>query len=239
MPKVLLLPPPYVALQLPTGATPADGAVLALDLANQADRLLELYHWAERAPWCPVCVVLSTGQVSGRDLLHRAPYPDAWVPLSRPADGSFPAPSELVQAIRNRPIPMPAAIGAYVAHRRRRPALARYIAACARESSDPGHPAHIAERTLRERLREHALPGIRLWRRAFSVVHLLADDARGPGRTLERLAADHGLDARTVRGWCLRLTGLSAAEARALVGWEWVVESALEGGVALDVEDVG
>ena len=151
----------------------------------------------------------------------------------------FPGLAELLQAIRSRPVATPVTIGAYVAYRRGDRAFARYVEACAPECSEPGHPAHIAERTLRDRLRDHGLPSIGVWRRAFTLIQLLADDARHPGRSLDRLAADHGLDARTVRGWCAQLTALPAAEVRALVGWEWIVESVLEGGVAFDVEDVG
>ena len=239
MPTPLVLVSPYLGARPLDRHPPPRGSVLALDLANRADRLLELHHWARRAPWCPMCVVLSSGQVSASDLLHHAPYPDAWVPVLRSEGGEFPGPARLLQAVRGRPVPTPAAVGAYVAHRRGRPALAEYVEACARECSEPAHGAYIPERTLRERLRRHALPGVRIWRMAFTLVRMFADDAHHPGRSLERLAADHGIDSRTVRAWCLKLSGLPAAEVRSLAGWEWLVESVLEVRAVLDAEDAG
>jgi hypothetical protein len=84
-----------------------------------------------------------------------------------------------------------------------------------------------AERTVRYRLRRLGQYGSHDWIRLQRLVRIKTE---GAGMTVEAQANLVGTEARTLRSWVARYLGMTLKTFRSIVGWEWVLELALDRG---------
>lgn len=104
------LAPLYSELTPLTDSPPPLGSVLVAQLENRVNRLAEVLRAHHRAPWCPVCLVLSAARTAEPHLPEFEPYPGAFAIVTAGADGSLPRPELIVAAVRRRPLPGAAAL---------------------------------------------------------------------------------------------------------------------------------
>jgi hypothetical protein len=218
-----VLEPPYVQPVPLCHPRPPVGAILIADLGDGIPALSRAVLHSRDAPWCPLVSLLGDRTVPASSLATFEPVPGTWASLYSSDFAHLPLGARAVAAVRRRPVPQATTIAQWVEARLRRTGSASVLAACCGEGGDALRPP----RTLTRRVQALGPLEVRDWRGLARLAQLLA--ARPPRfpAALETTAFEAEVDPRTLRRWLRLATDRSWAEAGELIGWEWVVESAL------------
>lgn len=118
---VLVLEPPYDALRVPDGKSPALGAILVGDLTGEEPAAVEaaatIVRLKEAAPWCPVCLVIGPHVTDGPVIAALEPLDGSVAWVVRTAGGFQPDPATVVEAVQARPAPDAAQVSDYFRRR--------------------------------------------------------------------------------------------------------------------------
>jgi hypothetical protein len=151
------------------------------------------------------------------------PIPGTWAPLYTGDYASLPPAERAVAAVRRRPVPRSTTIAQWIERRLRNPGVGGVLAACFGDEGDNQRPP----RTLTRRVRELGPLEVRDWRGLARIAQILAARSFRAGGSLETAAFEAEVDPRTLRRWLQLVTNRSWVEASGMVGWEWVLETAL------------
>ncbi|MGE0438968.1 MAG: hypothetical protein AB7L66_01430 [Gemmatimonadales bacterium] len=222
-PELSVLEPPYRESYPPLGRPPAVGSIAIGRVLSQRGVTPTLSALLERAPWLVPSIVLAPALVSPVVLqgLWGLPGQPSFLVTARPAERIETA--ELVSAAAGRPAPPTPLLVAYVIRRTRSVVLGQTLDQAWGERK----PVATADRTVRHRLRRLGDYGRHDWLRIRKLIRARTE---GPGLSVELLAQSVGTEARTFRGWVRRYLGTSVKTFQSLVGWEWILETALRRG---------
>lgn len=218
---VSLLQPPY-RVESSASAVPQYGAIAVARLGVSIDVLKPLHDLLEEYPWCAPCVIVTPGSVSPDTLqaIWGLPGQPGFVVASRGFEHLSPV--DIAKAVANRSEPTPPLLVSYVVRRTHSVALGQTL----QQIWSPRQVGPLsAERTLRYRLRRMGSFGRLDWARVLKLIRIKAD---GDGATVERLASLAGTEPRTLRSWTGRCLGTSLRVFRETIGWEWILEAALD-----------
>jgi hypothetical protein len=219
--SVSLFQPPY-RVETSALAVPQYGSIAIARLGVAVDVLKPLHELLESYPWCAPCVVVTPGSVSPETLqaIWGLPGQPGFVVASRGFEHLSPA--DIAKAVANRLEPTTPLLVSYVVRRTQSVALGQTLQQI--WSPRPVGPLS-AERTLRYRLRRMGSFGRLDWVR---VLKLIRAKTGSSGVTVERLASMAGTEPRTLRSWTERCLGTSLRVYRETIGWEWILEAALD-----------
>ena len=217
-----LLEPPYDTIRPAGRFRPPAGSLLLVDLTGGIPALAEAVNGQQDFPWCPL-VLLVDRSVSAETLHTFEPVPGTWA-LLYPSDYAYlPLARRARAAVQRRPIPCSTTLALWVERRTGLPSVASTLAACCGEGGDALRPP----RTLTRRVQALGPLEVRDWRGLARLAQLVARLSPEGGPSLEGAALEAEVDPRTLRRWLRLATDLCWHQCAGLVGWEWVLESAL------------
>lgn len=220
---ISVLAPPY-RFPTPLGAAPpALGAFLIAEVPGLPGTADHLWRVQCSAPWCPVCLALSSRPATA-DLLRsvqRLPKHLAY-PYS-PHPGDPPDVDALVHAVESRPAPTPEDLAGYVAGRTKSRKFGNALLACFHSCDEEMPPGPAIRSWLSRQFTPLGPLTARDWAAVYSCLPLAHSRSSGS----DRVAYDLGMDPRTARARIQRYTGMSLADVRQRVGWEWMMEAVL------------
>lgn len=218
-------PPSWQRASLASGSL-ALGAVLVFDLEDGLSAVAPTVTAQNRAPWCPLAVVVSSGPVT--PAIHAAVRglgPGAFF-VGRGTSGAPPGPEDILGALRAYPPPRSGALARYVARRTGRDDLTDLLRVALSNQQPIVEHRTPSRSTFSRRLSEFGELTQRDWRTAARLIQVL-HRLPHPGATVEQAAWAGGLDPRTLRDSCSRLLDMSVPRAIELPGWEWKLEAVL------------
>jgi hypothetical protein len=225
-PDVSVVLPPY-SHQVPLGRqTLVLGSILVADLRGGAEAVAQIVAAYQRAPWCPLCLVNDSQGISASLLWLLRRLPDWTAFCTAPTLSHGPSVDHVILAVKNRPSPTPIILATYVTQRVARPELSQALQACFRRAHRSESSVGPDRSWLSRRLRDFGPMTAKAWTAAAELLPVLQSQSA----TVDRCAYDQGLDPRTVRSRLQHFRVGSLAEARGLVGWEWLMEAVLRAG---------
>jgi hypothetical protein len=228
---VLVLEPASPRLsRIDASRPPPFGSVLVSNVRVDIVALAEACSLNSNAPWCPIAAIVPPGQsVDPRVLSAFEPRHGAIVQVSAEWPDIIDDPSSVLYAARQRPPPPAAALAQYVRHRTGRADISSSLEACL-ESGLSDRPQHLCghRSTLSRHLSRFGPLKPRDWTAIGHLVQALCPVTPLQSPTVEAVALSTGLDPRTLRARLRRYCGCGYPQARLRLGWEWILEAALQ-----------
>jgi AraC-like DNA-binding protein len=227
-------PPPYTHwVPVRRGEAPPAGAVLALTLSDAERDREALRAWVPRlrAAHPDRALVLRLSEGTGMELARLAPLAVRLGARAVLLDGEPPAGAlraalcepldlgdDVLEWLALRGTPLPPALGHLVG----------CIFRCAAREPELGpllRRCGEADRTARARFRRRGLPAPNAWHQAARALAAALRLQRDPGLPLLRAAFELGYTDHSALSHQLRRAfGVRASEARARLGWEWLMD---------------
>jgi hypothetical protein len=225
MSEIQMIYPPYIGFSRMREDLPPLGSIAICRADSVAVLTGEFRPLLRLAPWCIPCLITTAATTEPNVLtaIHELPGHLAFVPEpSRPELLS----SQVVAAAGSRQLPNGLRLADYVMRRTGRLEMREDLIALF--SADGLSPIELPpQRTLRNRLRRFGIFTAHCWRTIAMLCRLAVKISPEP---VELLAYRAGVEARTLRTWIRRYLNLSLQDYRGRLGWEWVMEAALQTG---------
>jgi hypothetical protein len=199
-------------------AAPRPGSILIIRADADPLALIEALEARFYFPWCPLCICGSPSSAFARLLSALRPNAAACVG-SLVTSAEF-SPATVVAAVAARPEPTTHDLALFVGLRCARPDIVSTLASIA--SRDRGTTAHRT--TVWRRLLGFPPLGPRQWSKAFRLIGVLGRVSFRRYQSVERLALDAGVDARSLRRWTRQLLAMEPSDVAERPGWEWILE---------------
>lgn len=229
IPLAVLEPNTAVLREASSIRAPRLGSVVVCDMAADVFGLADARAFHAAAPWCPICLVSELdGPADWAIRQAFEPRPGLFALLRSGMDDVCQDPDLARHAVLARRPCGPEEVAGYIRMRTGRSDLSATLEACFAAARSGVADSRAPHRSTMSRhlsafqpLKAHdwtAIGGLaQSWcRRAWSVPS-----------SVESVAGEIGMDPRTLRSRVRRYCGCSFREARARVGWEWIVEAAL------------
>ena len=203
---------------------PIPGAILVADLCGGIPALAEAVRRQRDLPWCPLVLRIAESHFPACAISPFEPVPGSFA-LLYPADFDWLPPGERIRrAVARRPVPQQATIARWIEMRLGRPGLAQTLGICFGSGLTPSGPP----RTLTRRLQAIGPLEVRDWRGLARLAQLAVTPGPWRSASLETTALEAGIDPRTLRRWLRLCTDKPWSEFLSNVGWEWILEAALQ-----------
>lgn len=228
MSGTLVLAPPYGTMRRYSHNSVRVGAILVCDLRGGITALADAVLAHRAAPWSPICLLYYGKPLDPRVCEAFEPQPSTFAELNVDPNDREAGPDAVVAAVRRRRAPSPADLARYVTARIQHVEFAVTLQTCFESGSGLTSKQERAPRSTFRRHLERFYPlTARDWAALGHLVFMLLDAGNRQVRSYRRLAREHRLDPRTLRGRLVRFLGGSLADAITRPGWEWVLETSL------------